>query len=122
VSTAVAHPAQAMFEPIGLGMDRRLMGLRLRELREAIGVSQPMLAKLLTEALADDKPRTTVSQSSVSQWERGDLDVPGPLIPELCAILKCRPDDLFRPPSVKLPKRGRGRPPKPKPPRRPENN
>lgn len=103
MTIAAMSPAPEICEPLDFGMDGRLLGLRLRELREAAGIPQPALAEYLGEP-----------QSSVSRWESGKQDIPAPQIPEICALLKCSYDDLFRPPSLDLPPRKRGRPPKPK--------
>jgi transcriptional regulator with XRE-family HTH domain len=84
-------------------MERKALGLRLRELREAAGVSQKALADKLKE-----------DQTNVSRWERGKMEIPAQHIPEICAIIGCEYSDLFREPEHKLKPRGRGRPPKPK--------
>jgi DNA-binding Xre family transcriptional regulator len=93
--------ATGSLEPLEAGMESRLQGLRMRELREAAGVSQGALAVRLGEL-----------QSNVSRWERGKMEIPASRIPDICEIIGCTLADFFQPPVTEFAPRGRGRPPK----------
>jgi putative transcriptional regulator len=79
-------------------LDSKMFATRLKELREAAGLSQKELAK-----------RAGVSQRAVSHWEQ-DLHEPGILIaPALAKALGVELDDLFTEPA-EIPEPRRGRP------------
>lgn len=60
------------------------MVLRIKELREQLGISQCCLASTLG-----------VDQTSISQWERGTANPTVPRLPELAKALHCTIDELF---------------------------
>lgn len=64
------------------------MKLRIKELREAKGLSQLSLAE-----------RIDVNQTAVSQWERGINDPQLEKLPLIARALECTISDLFPPPS-----------------------
>lgn len=82
-------------------MEKSSLGQRIRELRVAAGLSQ----KALAEAAG-------VPQSQVSQWEMGNSTPLATSVPELCAALGVKPDDLFKSAESEPPKPKRGRPKK----------
>lgn len=58
--------------------------LKIKELRNKIGISQNELAKQLD-----------VVQSTVSMWENGTNSPKTSMIPKLAEILQCSIDELF---------------------------
>ena len=58
--------------------------IRIKELREAIGLTQDELAKKLN-----------VSQQCISSWESGQRILASDKLPALAEALKCKITDLF---------------------------
>jgi transcriptional regulator with XRE-family HTH domain len=77
------------------------IGLRLKELREAAGLTQPQLAE-----------RTGLSRAGVAHIEQGLRRPTWDTITKLAAALGVTPDAFSKPPSADVQPRGRGRPPK----------
>lgn len=83
---------------IGICVDRATLGANLRARRQLARLSQQQLANLLGEP-----------QPNVTRWERGTMEIPGSLIPDIAEALGITPDDLFADPppvDVELPKPG----------------
>jgi len=74
---------------------------RLKELREAAGLSQKELAKLMG-----------LSQQAIALWENGQRDPSWPKAVALAEALGVDVGEFLRKPG-EAPPRGRGRPPKP---------
>ena len=58
--------------------------LRIRQLREQIGMSQEELATALG-----------VSRTTVTMWENGHSMPPASKLPTIAAFFKCKIDDLY---------------------------
>lgn len=83
--------------------DRTSFAARLRELREAAGLTQAELAD-----------RAGLNQDTLSNWERGHRVPNVASLPILVDALGASLDDLLRVPATDTEKRPRGRPRKPK--------
>jgi transcriptional regulator with XRE-family HTH domain len=77
------------------------LGLRIRELRERAGLSQPELAE-----------RAGQSLRSIQNWEQGHRRPKVDAILGIASALGVPLDELMRQASAGSSKRGRGRPPK----------
>jgi transcriptional regulator with XRE-family HTH domain len=82
-------------------MADNVFGLRLRELREQAGLTQPQLAEA-----------AGLSTRSISRMETGEQHATWPNVQRLAAALSVTTDSFGTAPAGDLPPRGRGRPPK----------
>jgi DNA-binding XRE family transcriptional regulator len=98
--TALPLASEAV-EPPELVMDRQTLGRRLREMREAAGLTQQQLAD-----------RSGVPQANIARYEQGVREPLATVIPLLAAALKVSANDLFADPKPSKPQ-PRGRPRKP---------
>jgi len=84
----------------GRAVNGRYFAGRLKELREAAGLSQKALAE-----------RAGVSQQGIAHWEQGERDPSWPAVIALAAALGVSVEAFLEKPG-EAPPRGRGRPPK----------
>ena len=65
-------------------MWKEVKGLKIGDLRKAVGMTQVKLAEILG-----------VSQSTVAQWESGEVMPKTEKLPALAEALGCKIDELF---------------------------
>lgn len=69
----------------GESSDNCTMRIMLRQLREALGVSQEVIAERLGNSV-----------SQVSRWEAGRSNIPSERLPDLARAYECRVTDIFQ--------------------------
>lgn len=91
----------AIDEPLVMDalMDARTFGLRLRELRQAAGMSQAALSK-----------SSGIPQGTLAKWELGNREALVSAIPKLAVALGVPVESLFADPASDVPRSKRGRP------------
>jgi transcriptional regulator with XRE-family HTH domain len=74
------------------------LGIRLadaiKRVREEAGLTQTAMAR-----------RLGISQPTLHRLERGDQNITLRILGQLCSALRCEPGELFRPGSLKVPRR-----------------
>jgi transcriptional regulator with XRE-family HTH domain len=77
----------ALMDLTGVGMDAKSFGLKLKQLRQAAGLTQFQLAVA-----------TGINQANISRWERGQREALVTAIPQLAVALGVEVQELFRDP------------------------
>lgn len=77
-------------------MNKEEIGMRIKERRKALGLTQSELASKLPKRNA--APGETLTTQAVSNWERGADEVPEDRHREIADALECAIEDLFGPP------------------------
>ncbi len=66
------------------------LGRNIATMRRRSGLTQTQLADQLTE-----RTGRQISMTTVSNWERGLVDVPASLLPDICHIIHCTSWQLY---------------------------